>query len=183
MKSHPNAIGRHRAAMTWVLSALFWLATAHAADAPAAADTKTIDRTNFVCKYPSAWDEGTKDADYKPDTNFSLKSPNNQNTYVQFSIADKAQDAQKLIDSLRPDFDGPAITTLSTSKITEWGNHKGTGIYLKGKILDIAPGGIKIFVFNSDNHNVIVIEYYFADELKTLQADLDYISNNFTLKN
>lgn len=167
----------------WAVMLAAWLALARAADAPADADIKTIDRTNFILKYPVAWSEGTSESDYKPESYFTIKSPNKQETYVQFSISDKAEDAQKLVDSLKADLDGPAITTLSTSKITEWGNHKGKGVYLKGKILDVAPGGIKIFVFNSENHNVLVLEYYFSSELKNLQADLDYISNNFTLKN
>ena len=183
MKLSLSTARRRLAAPTWILGVLLWLASAHAADALGAAGATTIDRTNFVCKYPVAWHEGTEDADYKADSYFTLKSPNKANTYVQFSISDKAEDPQKLIDNLRSDFDGPAITTLSTSKLTEWGNHKGTGIYLKGKILDDFPGGIKLFVFNSDKHNVIVIEYYFASELKNLQADLDFISHNFTLKN
>lgn len=170
-------------APTWVVLALAWLSLARAADAPDAADFKSIDRIAFVLKYPSAWHEGTEDGDYKPETYFTLKSPNKKETYVQFSVSDKAEDAQKLVDNLRADLDGPAITTLSTSKLTEWGDHQGKGIYLKGKILDVAPGGIKIFVFNNDKHNVLVLEYYFSSELKDLQADLDYISKNFTIKN
>ena len=56
-------------------------------------------------------------------------------------------------------------------------------MHLKGKILDSIPGGIKVFIFNSDHHNILVVEYYFSEELKDLQADLDYISQNFVMKN
>jgi len=174
---------RRRIAPTWLLVSFAWLALAHAADAPDASEFKTVDRATFTYKYPSAWHEGTEEADYKADTDFTIKSPDKKQTYVQFSIADKAADPQKLLDSFRADLDGPAITTLSSSKLTEWGDHKGTGVSLKGKILDVAPGGIKLFVFNSDSHNVLVIEYYFSSELGDLQADLDFISKNFTMKN
>ncbi len=183
MITTPCFTRRRCAAPTWIFAALLWFALARAADAPDATDSKTIDRTNFTLKYPAAWHEGTEDGDYKADTNFSIKGPEKKETYVQFNIADKAADTQKLLDSFRADLDGPAITTLSSSKLTEWGDHKGIGIHLKGKILDVAPGGIKLFVFNSDKHNVLVIEYYFSSELKDLQADLDYISKNFTVKN
>ncbi len=165
-----------------LLSAFVWLLSVRAADAPSG-DIKTIDRTNFTLKYPSAWAEDTGAPDYKADSNFTIKSPDPKNTYVQFNIVDKSEDPDKVLKATLVSLDGPAITSLSKSKITEWGQFKGSGMHLKGKILDSIPGGIKVFIFNSDHHNVLVVEYYFSEELKDLQADLDYISQNFVMKN
>jgi hypothetical protein len=165
-----------------LLAALAWLPTVHAADAPAG-DFKTIDRPNFSLKFPKAWVEDTTAPDYKADSNFTIKSPDPKNTYVQFNIVDKSEDPDKVLKATLVSLDGPAITALSKDKITEWGQFKGSGMHLKGKILDSIPGGIKVFIFNSDHHNVLVVEYYFSEELKDLQADLDYISQNFVMKN
>jgi hypothetical protein len=165
-----------------VFSLLAGLLTARSADAPTGA-FKTIDRTNFSLKYPSDWTEDTKAPDYKADSNFTLKSPDPKNTYVQFNIVDKSEDPDKVLKATLVSLDGPAITALSKSKITTWGQHQGAGMHLKGKILDSIPGGIKVFIFNSGNHNILVVEYYFSEELKDLQADLDFISNNFVMKN
>jgi hypothetical protein len=172
-----------RSSVNFVLLAAFaWLLSAQAADAPAG-DSKTIDRTNFKLMYPSAWAEDTGAPDYKADSNFTIKSPDPKNTYVQFNIVDKSEDPEKVLKATMVSLDGPAITALSKSKITEWGQFKGSGMHLKGKILDSIPGGIKVFIFNSDHHNVLVVEYYFSEELKDLQADLDYISQHFEMKN
>jgi len=165
-----------------LLTAMAWLLSARAADAPAG-ESKTIDRGNFTLKYPTAWAEDTSAPDYKADSNFTIKSPDPKNTYVQFNIVDKSEDPDKVLKATMVSLDGPAITALSKDKITEWGQFKGSGMHLKGKILDSIPGGIKVFIFNSDHHNVLVVEYYFSEELKDLQADLDYISQNFAMKN
>ncbi len=165
------------------LATVAWLATARAADAPDASEFKTIDRTNFICKYPTAWNEAVNDPDYKPESYFNINAPGDKNSYVQFSIVDKAEDTAKLLASTVKSLDGYAINSLTKTKIDEWGNYKGTGLHLKGKILDMYPGGIKIFIFNSDHHNIMVVELYWSQELKDLQADLDFISKNFTMKN
>ncbi len=166
-----------------VLATLTWLAAAQAADAPDASEFKTIDRTNFVCKYPTAWSEAVKDPDYKPESYFNLNAPGDKNSYVQFSIVDKAEDTSALLASTVKSLDGYAINALTKTKLEEWGTYKGSGLHLKGKILDTYPGGIKIFIFNSEHHNIMVVELYWSQELKDLQADLDFISKNFTMKN
>jgi hypothetical protein len=179
-----HSCGRGLSAIVLALcAALVPLIPARADDAPAASDFKVIDRTNFTLKYPTAWKEATDDPDYKPEYNFTLNAPDKKQSYVSFNIVDKAQDTTKLLASTIEGLDGYAINALTKTKIDEWGQFKGTGMHLKGKILDTYPGGIKIFIFNSDHHNIMVIEYYWAEELKDLQADIDYIQNNFTMKN
>jgi len=159
------------------------LTTVHAADDSAAGGFTLIDRTNFTLKYPLAWKEATDDPDYKAESHFTINGPDKMNSYVSFDIVDKTEDTTKLLASTIESLDGYAINALTKTKLEEWGQFKGTGMHLKGKILDAYPGGIKVFIFNSDHHNIMVIEYYWAQELKDLQADIDYIQNNFTMKN
>jgi hypothetical protein len=174
---------RRLATVTALGAVLALLAPARAADAPAAAEFKVIDRTNFTLKYPTAWKEATDDPDYKAESNFSINGPDKTQSYISFNIVDRTQDTLALLASTIVSLDGTAINALTKTKIDEWGQFKGTGMHLKGKILGTYPGGIKVFIFNSDHHNIMVIEYYFSEELKDLQADLDYIQNNFTMKN
>jgi hypothetical protein len=141
---------------------------------------KAVDRATFSLKYPTTWKEDVKASDYKPESNFTLTSA--KNSYIQFNIVDKADDPQKVLDNAVFNLDGLAITTLSKTKIDEWGSHKGAGLHLKGKILGTDPGGIRCFVFNSEHHNVLVIEFYFSNELKTVQSEMDFISKNFQMK-
>ena len=159
------------------------LTTVHAADAPAAGGFQADRPHKFHPQIPPAWKEATDDPDYKAESHFTINGPDKMNSYVSFDIVDKTEDTTKLLASTIESLDGYAINALTKTKIEEWGQFKGTGMHLKGKILDAYPGGIKVFIFNSDHHNIMVIEYYWAEELKDLQADIDYIQNNFTMKN
>jgi hypothetical protein len=155
-----------------------------AADSPPAATAdspdKAIDRANFFLKYPSDWKEDTTAKDYKADNNFTLNSAHN--SYIQFNITSKADDLQKVLDNAVFNLDGLAITTLSKSPLDQWGGYKGKGVHLKGKILDSYPGGIRVFVFNTAHYNVLVVEFYYSQELDPVLGEMDFIDQNFKMK-
>jgi hypothetical protein len=144
------------------------------------AEATTLDRDDFTLKYPSTWKEDEHARDYKPDSNFTLNSP--KNSYVQFRILDKTESPDKLLSMAVNSLDGPAINSLSKTRLTEWGNYKGEGMDMKGNILDSFPGGIIVFVFATKNHNVLIEEYYFSDELRDILGDIRIISNSFQVK-
>jgi len=140
-----------------------------------------IDRTDFSMKYPVGWSEPKDAKDYDANANFTLFSP--KNSSLQFIIMNKADDPKKVVDSAVKKIDGVQITTLSRSNLSEWQKHKGVGQYLKGKIVDSFPGGIKVFCFSSAKHNVLVIETTFSDDLKDTQADIQFIGESIKMKN
>lgn len=146
---------------------------------PAEDDDKVIERADFTLKYPLGWTEDTQAKDYDPNSNFMLFSP--KNSSVQIIILGKTDDPRKVVDNAIRKIDNVQITTLARSNLTMWGTHRGVGQYLKGKIVDSFPGGIKVFCFSSPRHNVLIIETSFSDDLKDVQQDLQYISEHFTM--
>jgi hypothetical protein len=138
-----------------------------------------VTRPTFTLKYPSDWKIDSAAKDYNADNNFTLNSGGN--SYVQFNISTKAGDLQKVLDNAVFNLDGLAITTLSKSPFTQWGAYSGLGLHLKGKILDSYPGGIRVFVFNTNSHNVMVVEFYYSNELSQVQGELDFISQSFKM--
>jgi hypothetical protein len=148
-----------------------------------AGDVKHLEGTNFTLDYPATWnlDDRAKDFDKVDKNNFRLASPGH--SYIQFTILPKTDSLGKIVNDTVKKLDGPAITTtLSRTALTEWGNYKGQGFHLKGKIVGTFPGGIKVFVFSTPRFNVQIIEYYFSDELKDVQEDIKSISEHFTMK-
>jgi hypothetical protein len=145
-------------------------------------DATTIDRPDFSMEYPAAWREDVAAGDYNADNNFTLNSP--KNSYIEFKISDKTDDLSRLVNNTVKTVDGPAITTVSKENIYKWGHIDGLGVRLKGKILGSFPGGIVVFSYNDDvaNRNVLIVEYYFSDELKDLLKDIQFISEKFVLK-
>ena len=151
-------------------------------DAPANSGLKVIDRKAFTLKYPTAWKEATDDPDYKADSHFSINGPDKKNSYVSFDIVDKTADPSKLLSSTIEGLDGSAVAAQSKTKLEAWGSIKCLGMDLKGKLLGTYTGGIRVFCFTSDHHSFVVTEWYWQEELKDLQPDLDCIRQNFVLK-
>ncbi len=152
------------------------------AEVPDRADSKVIDRKTFSMKIPTSWSEATDDPDYKPETHFTINGPDKKNSTISFEIVDKSQDATKLLASNVQSVDGTSVTALQKVKLDTMGAFKGQGMDLKGKILGTYPGGIKVFVFASDHHNIIVTENYWSSEMSDIQPDMDYILQHFVLK-
>lgn len=150
-----------------------------------AIEFKTVDQPDFIFKYPVSWTVDTQAKDYDANSNFTLFSQ--KNSSVQILILNKADDPKKVVDNAVKKIDNVQITTLSRANLTTWGPMqnplKGVGQHLKGKIVDSFPGGIKVFCFSSPKHNVLVIETYFSDDLKDVQADIDFIGRYFEMKN
>lgn len=165
-----------RFACALFLSSLIALPLSAADDA---ANEVAVTRPTFTLKYPSDWKVDSAAKDYNADNNFTLDSAHN--SYVQFNISVKAGDLQKVLDNAVFNLDGLAITTLSKSPFTQWGGYSGLGLHLKGKILDSYPGGIRVFVFNTNAHNVMIVEFYYSNELSEVQSELDFISQSFKM--
>jgi hypothetical protein len=157
-----------------------WVALLSPTRADDTSNEKSIDRSGFTLKVPANWHEDTKAPDYKADTNFTLDSA--KQSYMQFNIAPKAPDLDKALADATFNFDGLAITTLSKSPVDQWGHYQGKGVHLMGKILDTSPGGIKVFTFNTDKYNILVVEFYYSDELQDVQGEMKFISDNFVVK-
>ena len=151
-------------------------------DVPDRADSKVIERKTFTLKIPTAWSEATDDPDYKPETHFTINGPDKKNSTISFEIVDKSVDVMKLLANNVQSVDGTSVTALQKVKLDSMGSFKGVGMDLKGKILGTYPGGIKVFVFASDHHNIIVTENYWTSEMKDIQADVDYILQHFVVK-
>ncbi len=155
--------------------------------ADTAVDFKVVNDpdADYILKYPVGWTVDTQARDYDKNTNFTLFSQ--KNSSIQFLILNKKDDPRKVVDNAVKKIDSVEITTFSRSALNTWGPVqsplKGVGQHLKGKIVNSFPGGIKVFCFSSPKHNILIIETYFADDLKEVQTDIDFIGGNFVMKN
>jgi len=155
-------------------------AASTAKPADAGSESRPIDRDDFTLSIPLGWKEDTQAKDYDANANFTLFSP--KSSSLQFVILSKMDDPKKIVDNAVKKIDGVQITTLSKTNLLEWFTHKGTGQYLKGKIVDSFPGSIKVFCFSSVKHNVLVIETTFSDDIKDTQDDIKKIGESFKMK-
>ncbi len=140
----------------------------------------SIDRPKFRLYYPVNWTIAKGDPDYNPDQLFVINST--ADSYVRLEIMPELRDPKTLLASILRVMDGYAINTYSRSNMSEWGHIQGEGVHLKGKVMNMFPGGIRIFAGQDQGNTLVVTEFYFSEDMKQVFPGFALISESFTFK-
>ncbi|MGE9296778.1 MAG: hypothetical protein ACQKBV_10860 [Puniceicoccales bacterium] len=143
----------------------------------------TINRPGFQLSYPANWQVATHQADYNPDKLFTIETDGQSHIVIEiYDITSKP--LNQTMDEVMMALDGPAIETYSSSDFQEWGGYQGIGRHLKGKILSILPGGVRVFAAKvpEKGKGFLVTEFYMSDDLPSALPGFDLISQTFLLK-
>jgi hypothetical protein len=141
---------------------------------------KAIDSKTVSLQHHADWELDSTADDYDPETRFTINSP--YNSYVTIRIGKFERNPETLIEDILYRLDGPAITTFSRSNFSQWGKHQGVGRHLKGKIMDMFPGGVRVFVTRPLNNTLIITEFYFSEELEDTAPGYMVISETLVMK-
>jgi hypothetical protein len=143
---------------------------------------KTIDRDSFSVKYPSTWSIDTKDEDYDPDALFSLDAPAEGAT-MMFMIFDSVIDTDDMLKAQEEAMTKEVIKKpTSITKFDSWGNYKGKGILIKGKILGVLKGQVKIFIYTDEHKSMLVMEQIYDSDLPVTGKEFEQIAMSFKFK-
>ncbi len=143
---------------------------------------KTIDRDSFSLKYPSTWAIDTKDEDYDPDALFSLDAPAEGAT-IMFMIFDAVIDVDDMLKAQQEAMTKEVIKKPSSiTNFYQWGNYKGKGILIKGKILGVLKGQVKVFIYTDDNKSMLVMEQIYDEDMVVTGAEFEQIAKSFRFK-
>jgi hypothetical protein len=142
---------------------------------------KTINRDSFSVKYPEKWIIDTKDEDYDPDALFSIDAPDDENM-IMFILFSMALDTADLMNEQVKAFTAELIKTPEITRFDTWGKLKGSGTLLKGKLMGVFKGFVRIFVYGDDHKTMIVVEQCYDKAYETLKKDYDLISSSFQFK-
>jgi len=143
----------------------------------------TIDRPEFRLNYPADWTIASYQSDYDPDRLFTIETTGQSHITIEiFDITNKSLE-QTMADVLQA-LDGPAISTYSYGDFDYWGRYAGEGRHLKGKVLSIMPGGIRVFAAKipSRGKGLLVTEFYMSEDLPSALPGFDLISQTFAFK-
>jgi hypothetical protein len=143
-----------------------------------AQDAKTIKRDSFSLQYPSNWTIDTKDEDYDPDALFSIDAPD-ENSMIMFMIFTTPLDAEELVAAQVDAFSSELLKNPEISSITSWGNYKGTGKILRGKIMGVFKGFVKIFVYGDEHKTMLVVEQCYDKIYDQLKKGYELIASSF----
>jgi hypothetical protein len=139
-----------------------------------------IRRDSFSLKYPSDWKIDTDDEDYDPDNLFSIDSPDDN--MVMFMIFNVSVDRDELLESQVEAFTSQLIKKPEITEFSNWGNYEGKGKILKGKLLGVFKGFVKIFVYTDQHKSMIVVEQCFDKNYETLKKSYELISSSFRFR-
>ena len=141
---------------------------------------KRIVRDSFSLKYPTDWTIDTVDEDYDPDTFFSIDSPGD-NT-IMFFLLPADTDQTELLNAQLESFSSHVIKKPEITEFAKWGAFQGTGRLLKGKILGIFKGFVRVFIYGDSSRTLLVVEQCYDKDYQKLQKGFELISSSFRFK-
>jgi len=146
-----------------------------------AANERQINREVFSFLYDSTWVLDKADADYNPDSFLSFDS-RTKNGFITIIIYDHPTDSKKNVNDQLAEHRATTMKTSTYSRFSQWGKYKGSGVILKGRIMDTYPGEIKVFSYSNSKVSFLVVSQIFDDDKKLDQPGLKVIENSFQLK-
>lgn len=158
---------------------LFW-AGSFAGDQSSAPAEKNISRAGYSLRYYADWLLDTADTDVDMDRSFTLNK--NENTFVSFTffkqpIDESAYLAEQVKFHLSKTMKFGKVNTFDT-----YGQYKGKGARIRGKILGLLDGEIEIFVRSSNTSSFIVVSQIFESDKEDDMAGVRFIESSFLLK-
>lgn len=144
---------------------------------------KTINRDSFSLKYPDTWAIDKTDEDYDPDALFSLDSEKEEGASVMFMIFSLPLDAEDMLDQqVKAMTKGLIKNPTSITDFDTWGNLKGKGKIIKGKLMGIFKGQIRLFMYTDESKSMLVMEQFYDADAEKVAANFVSIANSFKFK-
>ena len=76
---------------------------------------------------------------------------------------------------------GQILKSPSETAFDTWGKYEGSGMHLRGKMLGVAAGGVRIFSHSTDELSFIAVEFYHDEDLNNLRPGFELVASTFEL--
>ncbi|MCC6558807.1 MAG: hypothetical protein IT372_38230 [Polyangiaceae bacterium] len=138
-----------------------------------------VSRPGFSFRHPRNWKIDTADKDHDPDHLFSIESPGSCFTMMILfdGPTDPASNVQAQVDAYVP----KVLQAPARIPFTQWGKYAGQGAELRGKMLGINPGAVRIFSHASEKKSFIAVEFCHDEDIKDVKPGFDLIASSFSL--
>lgn len=136
-------------------------------------------RPGFSFEYPGNWKVEAEPPEYEPDHHVSIESPGScmLMLLVFDTPIDPADSVQAQIDAFVPRLlSAPARTPFTT-----WGKYTGRGMLLKGKLLGLNEGSVRVFSHADDRRSFTAVEQCFDEDMKQVKPGFDQVESSFAL--
>lgn len=148
--------------------------------AAAVQEPVTLERASFSLSYPRNWKIDDKDEDYQPDHMFSIDSPGD--CFVMLTLLDAATDSATTVKDQAELYEDKLIKGAHRTPFTRWGRYAGAGLELKGKMLGITPGTVRIFSHATASRSFVAIESCYDEDRAMTAPGFELIASSFQLR-
>jgi hypothetical protein len=149
-------------------------------EAPAdVANAKSYVRPTFSFKHPANWKVAAEPPENDPDHHVSIDSPGSCMTMLFVFDAPIAPETsvQTQVDAFVPKL----ISAPARTPFTTWGKYTGQGVVLKGKLLGLTAGSVRVFAHANDSRSFIAVEQCYDEDMKDVKPGFDLVESSFTL--
>jgi len=150
-------------------------------------NTDPVGRKNFLTRpsykleYPYKWAIDSTEKYYDIDAYISIESPSGSSfvTFMFFntSIDEKEQIEEQIKEQLEVTMKNGEVT-----RFEKWGAYNGQGATIKGRLLGIFKGELKIFIHATDSSSFLFLSQVQDDVRLIDEESVKLIENSFRLK-
>ena len=140
-------------------------------------EPRMLKRPAFELKYPENWSVDTKDEDYDPDHFFSVEG--SEGGSVMFFFFNVSSDPAKKVESQVTLLRARMMKDAVRSGFTRWGRYEGCGALLKGRIMGVFKGQVRVFPSSEGSRSLMVVEQALEKDWARVTPGLKMIEDSF----
>lgn len=140
-----------------------------------------LDRSLYKMNYAGDWSVDSSDKDFDWDSYFTLDSRSGSG-FISIFVFNTGIDAKDAVDQ---QIKAHLAKTMKDGRVTlfdKWGEYKGQGANIKGKLMGSFKGDINIFSYSTDTTGFIAVYQILESESEKDQPGIELIKSSFHLK-
>lgn len=166
------------ARLTSVTFSLFFLLCAVNAGAQ---EVKKIVREGYTLSYASSMTIDSTDEDFDLDSYFTLNTTSDNGT-INFFIFNIGVDENEAVAAQLKAFQENVMKGGTVTRFTSWGNYKGQGAVITGKLMGLFKGEVRIFAHTEKEKAFLMVYQVFDEDKAKDLPGLQLIEKTFKMK-
>ena len=140
-----------------------------------------LKRPTYNLEYPYNWYIDSTDSDFDIDNYFSIDSKS-ESGFVKFIFFNTQLDEEVHLKEQIKEHLKVTVKNGTVSYFNKWGIYTGQGAIIKGKMLGVFKGELKLFVHSNDSSSFLIFSQILDEDKLRDEQGLKIIENSFLKK-
>lgn len=142
---------------------------------------KFLKRPGYQLEYPYNWTIDSTEKDYDIDAYISIESPSGS-SFVTFMLFNSSIDEKEQVEEQIKEHLKVTMKNGEVNRFEKWGAYNGQGATIKGKLLGVFKGELKVFIHATDSSSFLFLSQVQDDVRLIDEESVTLIENSFRLK-